>query len=859
MPAVSNVVKKEWSPVGPAKGGLFTNSTSHDNNSDSTKFITNAVINANTWVCAPYYTGFGSALPAAGTCDSLEVFNRYLGNSQALTSSVISGFSNTAGGGAVWNQTAGVLIRGPATPMPTTGNGKFCFATVKNRLYMASGTDLPAISPTASVASCYSWGVAAQTQNLTYQIVASNQLGNTNNAGVLGGTQGVGTVSGGTTLTWSSGVKFDYFQPNATIYVNGVYNTIASVTSSTVLVLSISASNVSSPFSYAPTGMIGNAAYTNSSASFTTWAPPGSLPVFTQPGPPQIPPNGAPAFVAGGASPATPVTKYNISSILSNTTGTITPNFPSSGAGTLNTQINISNITFDNGRSYQYAVSYYNPTTGHVSNTSPILNVRDGPPNCNNVSITISNIVCTNDTTNYTKIILWRSAVGGAQLFPLAILNNNTGNAAGQTITYTDFQGDDTVVTSGSVAGGPGAVSAPPFGQNSPPPTDLNFIAYWDGRFWGASNGTIGILFFSCRVDVNTADTTVGVPEECWPAIFTRAIPEADGRITGLRTVGNTLCVLTDNNIYTVSGSQYTDYTLTRVPAKGRGTSHFATTVIPAGDLGTDDVLVHFGNDSRLYFLGSSGDFPISYPIQNAIGQYPGNVTANGVVMSVIHNGTSGYVVMGLPSTAVQQGEYWYDLERQVWFFVDTGIMNGAVSAASRVEGLYAGVVTTFFGVPTSVYSTGCGYIKYASGGPNTLGVLTNAVVPSGMDRLDDKILEAVIVYTNYTGTMTVNAYWDTAVSANDASPFTTTTPSSVLTETLNTGNYQAYFESSDARLFMPQNVSGSGGANITARGRVFQFGAILNSVSVGDGNAVRKIVAIFGNTQAAPAMGGNV
>jgi hypothetical protein len=448
-------------------------------------------------------------------------------------------------------------------------------------------------------------------------------------------------------------------------------------------------------------------------------------------------------------------------------------------------------------------------------------------------------------------------------MFPLAILNNNTGNAAGQTITYTDFQGDDTVVQAGAVTGGPGSVSAPPYGPtggtNLPPPPDLNFIQYWDGRFWGASSTQVGILFFSCRVDANTSDTTVGVPEECWPLLFTRAIPESDGRITGLRTVGNTLVVLTDNNIYTVTGNQYNTYGLVRVPAKGHGTSHFATCVIPAGDLGTDDVLVHFGNDSRLYFLGSSGDFPISYPIQNAIGLYPGNVTAQGVTLSVVHNGTSGYVVMGLPSTAAQPGEYWYDLERQAWFLVANGALSSGNGASARIEGLYNGTITTFVGFPTTAYSTGVGYIKYGSGSSTTMGVRTNAVVPGGTDRLNDKMLDAVIVYSTYTGTMTVSAYWDQSVSSFDANPFSPPSANCKLTEVLPTGNYQAYIESADARLFVPQSVSGSGGANILARGRVFQFSAVLSSVSVGDGNAVRKIVGIWSNTQAQAAQGANV
>jgi hypothetical protein len=801
-----------WIPRGEGKGGTFTNASYHDMVKDSTYKVTSAYVQHNAWLPEGTYVNLQNALVNPVT--SLHIFNRYSGLTQTLSSQIICGVPATP---AVYNSIGPALIRGAATPMPLTGNGRFCFATVKNRLYMANGTDAPAISAAATASSCIPWGFAAQAPNLGYQIAA---VGTGTNATVLGGTQGTcnTTAVANSVCTWVSGPNFQYLKVGQVIYVNGVFWTINTWVSNTQITLSGNAGALAGvPFSANPTGLSGAVNVTGS-------VPGPALNTFTNfngaAGP--VLNTGAvvagnPIYVSTGASGVTPTVKYTVASITGAYAGTTTVvNAEAVGAVTRAGQINFGNIAFE-GASYLYGVSYYNPTSGHVSNLSPILSVKDGAPLNSNVSITLSNIVATNDTS-YTKIIIWRSAKGGSNLFPLAVLNNDTGNTAGNTITYTDTLSDDTAL--GTVANGPGKVVAPR-GENAQPPSDLNFIAYWDGRFWGASQTQIGLLFFSGRSAGNNEDVSVGVPEECWPTNFTRVIPESDGRITGLRTVGNNLFVLTDNNIYAVIGNSRDTYGLTRVSAKGNGTSHFATCVLPAEDTNSTDVLVHFGNDSRLYFLfGSGGDFPVSYAIQDQLA----GIAASQVSVGLLHAYQTTYIVLLTPA-----GQFFYDLERKIW------LKEGAFSAVSFFEGLYSGQITPLYGTNAGGVYQG----QLSVGSPPAVTVWTNTLSPGEGDRKDDKALLAVGIYYNAPTSITVSAVIDG-----------TTYPCQ---EVANTGAYSAYFEASDARIFMPRSISGG---PTTGMGRLFSF--VVQYTPVSFAESLYEIRGLWTFDQSPETAGGN-
>ncbi len=824
MPAASKAIKMSWIPRGDSKGGYFSNATYHDMVPDSTYTLSGAYVKANAWT--PFLNGTAVQTGLPGFITTLDIFNRYSGNSQALTSSIISGITDDgAGKSRVVNSTTTAIIRSSATAQPTTGTGRHVFAPVKNRLYMANGTDIPVISPDASAGSCIPWGFNPQTPNLTYQIASP---GTGANAGVLGGTQGTCNVAG-TTVTSFTGPNFQYFQVNAPIYINGVLCQITTWTNATTIVVSKSAAiaNGNWPFSYAPTGLnSATTTYTTANGNFAAWA--AGLPLNATTGTLTAVIPGNPLYVAVGgvAATITPSVKYGMTAVTGAATGTFTPvEAEAALAGTVrNSQINTSNISFE-GAVYQYGVSYYNPTSGHVTNLSPILAVPNGAPNNNGVSVTISNIVCTNDTA-YTKIILWRSAKGGSNLFPLFILNNDTGNAAGNTITYTDFLGDDTAL--GTASNGPGKVVAPR-GENSPPPVDLNYIAYWDGRFWGTSQTQIGLLFFSGRSAGNNEDISVGVAEECWPLNFTRAVPEADGRITGLRTVGNNLFVLTDNNIYAVVGNAQTNYGLSRVSSKGNGAAHFATCVLPAEDVNSTDVMVHYGNDRRIYFLfGSGGDFCISYPIQNELDALGwSSASAN---LSVWHTSVSTFVVLTFPGSY----RYMYDVERKIWLktlfqYYGTGMC----------EGLYSGALVQLYTDGPGSALKGVGLDNQAVGSPLAYTLYTNIVSPGGPEhQKDEKVLQSVVIYTNDPANLSV------LVGVDGKTPVG-------LTAVPTTGQYSAYREFGDAYTYVLNASAGAG----TGSGRLFQF-VIANAAPNNFTSAIYQITATWSLNQSAEAIG---
>jgi hypothetical protein len=764
----------------------------------------------------------------SGFVTTLEVFYRYTGNSQALVSSLISGITNDgAGKSKVVNQTTGAVIRSSATLQPTTGTGRYVFSTVKNRLYMANGTDIPAISADATANSTIPWGFSPQTPALTYQIAAP---GTGTNALILGGTQGTCNTTNAvnSVVTWVSGPNFEYFKTGQTIYINGVFATIAVWSSATQVVLDRNLGALGGvPFSYAPTGLsgvVGDAAtnLNTGNGAFTTWTGAalnaGSVII------------GDPMYLSTGGFGAgfVPTVKYSLTSIGGAANGTFSPVLAEAAVvnAKRQAQINFGPMTFENG-SYQYGVSYFNTTSGHVTNLSPILAVKDGAPNNANVTVTISNIIATNDP-NYTKIILWRSARGGSNLFPLTILNNNTGNAAGSTITYTDILGDDTAL--GTATNGPGKVVAPR-GENAPPPADLNLIAYWQGRFWGVSQTQIGLLFFSARSAGNNEDISVGVPEECWPLNFTRAIPESDGRITGLRTVGDNLFVLTDNSIYAVVGSTKDDYGLSKVSSKGKGTAHFATCVIPGEDVNSTDVMVHFGNDGRLYFLfGSGGDFCVSYALQD---RFDGlGATSANVNLGTIHTSVSTFIMVGIGTSAL----YLYDIERKIWTISPPIDGVAGFGPTAYVEGLFNGTVTQFYGNGVTVFKG-----NQNTGTPPAYTVLTNFTPFVTEDRKGNKTLQSLTVYTNE------NAANISALAFIDQS----STPIT-LTQVPASGSYAAaYHEYPDAVMFVPQ---------VVAAGRLFQFQVTVTpSAFFNYGSATYEIMAAAAYEQSDEAKGANL
>jgi hypothetical protein len=425
------------------------------------------------------------------------------------------------------------------------------------------------------------------------------------------------------------------------------------------------------------------------------------------------------------------------------------------GSGTIGSgwQVLLSLISWTAGNGLRYAVSYYNPVTGHTSNISPILDVSDGAPNNDSTRVTINNIVGTNDA-QYTKIIIWRSGHGGGILFPRDTINNNYSGGGG---TYTDTINTDTIL--GTVAGTPGPFPAPRF-INNPPPADLNFISYWDGRFWGASPSNPGLLYYSARNE--PAEVTVGVAEECWPLVNTLPVADSDGEITGTRVVADQLFISTGQKIYNIRGNAPGNYIMSAVSSKGIGGSHFSMTTLPGEDNNSGDVLAHMGNDGKLYFLyGPGGDVSYSLPIQDQFRLTTGPKSASQFVVSMFHSSKGTYVAVGDLSNHLYT--YLFDVDRKWWFKMtipayalgegktqNDGYIFVFADPASKV-------MKTAFDDSSSTLSTG-------------YRLTTNIQSPQGTSRADNKQLQFVeIVGTNLSGAV-VTAVVDGAAPSSFSS-----------------------------------------------------------------------------------------
>lgn len=391
--------------------------------------------------------------------------------------------------------------------------------------------------------------------------------------------------------------------------------------------------------------------------------------------------------------------------IVSTTTGVITTTINVPAAATKDVQVFYGNLTWTTqGPSYAYA--YYNPTTGHISNIGPVLTVSE--QNQKNVNIAIRGIQGTNDATNYTRIVLFRTQMdSGGTLTPLFLDSAHGGtatidasgmivnNTAG-TLTYFDGQPNSKLGTT------LGAFPAPTI--NDPPPSDIKYMEYWDQRVWANTSS----LPWRLRYSGDGGQIPLGVPEECWPAANFLDAAATDGIITGMRVVGDTLLVCTDKNIYYVSSSGGA-YRLLKLSSRGRGVEHFAIDEHPGDTTSESASAVYVSRDKRLWrhFPGGRVE-DIGYQIQDKLDASP-NV-ANAYLVKVLATRKSWLLCLGIKDGSnAQYNFFFYDFDTRAWYDWGYGAI-GSANPGYCVSGGYnygTGVNDLLVGHPTNpnVYS----------------------------------------------------------------------------------------------------------------------------------------------------------
>ena len=307
-----------------------------------------------------------------------------------------------------------------------------------------------------------------------------------------------------------------------------------------------------------------------------------------------------------------------------------------------------------------YAYAWYDPTTGHISNISPIfgptgtgtevgvqINVDVGqisyPPN---TTLHPNGGAATSPYPRFTHILFFRTlASGGSTLYPIGSLSPTIPDPADPSITTfnPEWKGlPDQVITSIPPAGTgnywrdnsrdsdlliSGALRAPQFTNGKPRivqngqetllfPKDM---AYWDGRLWIAATQDPGAIHYSC----DRVQCPFGVPEESFPDTNVLRIPAEDGCVRGMKLIGERLLVTTERWAYTIAGNNESNYRLVRVSTRmGSVGTYQMDEFVPEVE-GEPAIVVFIASDSRVYAMPLGGQAVwISRDIQTVLDSY---------------------------------------------------------------------------------------------------------------------------------------------------------------------------------------------------------------------------------------------
>lgn len=297
---------------------------------------------------------------------------------------------------------------------------------------------------------------------------------------------------------------------------------------------------------------------------------------------------------------------YTIATVTGGTTLTLTEKFKEATAAyAYNIYIGIGE--WINPPRYCYA--YRNPTTGHLSNVSPVLEITERDQSGRTITITIAGSAENTTAYNngYTQIQLFRSAKNAYTLVALNefLNNNNTGSAITYVETAAKFA--DTYLTD----------LLAPFSSNGVPPSGMSSIAFHQDRMWGLTREG-RLRFTPARFEI-----AYGVAVECWPVattiadeaaarIYSRQVPAPPSGllVVGASSTSEALIVQTSKGDYSIDGFNSLNFHLFPLKTRKSGGYQYS-----ACDFDGD--LVQFYRDKRL--LAFPGRIDIGKDIQDKL------------------------------------------------------------------------------------------------------------------------------------------------------------------------------------------------------------------------------------------------
>lgn len=234
----------------------------------------------------------------------------------------------------------------------------------------------------------------------------------------------------------------------------------------------------------------------------------------------------------------------------------------------------------------RYVYAFRNPSTGHLSNVSPVLEITEQNQFGRTITITIAGSAENTAAFNngYTQIQLFRTALNAYTLVALNefLANNNAGSAIVYTETVAKFS--DAYLTD----------LLAPFDQNGVPPIGLSCLVSHLDRLWG--------IGFDGRLRFTPApfELSYGVAIEAWPTVpqFARVVPAPPSGllIVGGASVSEAIVIQTAKGDYSIDGFDPLTFSLFRLKTRHSGGFLYSASTV-------DGALIEFYRDKRLLYL----------------------------------------------------------------------------------------------------------------------------------------------------------------------------------------------------------------------------------------------------------------
>lgn len=294
----------------------------------------------------------------------------------------------------------------------------------------------------------------------------------------------------------------------------------------------------------------------------------------------------------------------------------------------------------------RYCYAYRNPTTGHLSNVSPVLEITEQNQNGRTLTVTIAGSAenTTAYTNGYTQIQLFRSAKNAYTLVAINefLANNNTGSAITYVETAAKFS--DTYLTD----------LLAPFDQNGVPPSGLSCLVFHQDRMWALTmDGRLRFTPAPFELDY-------GVAAEAWPSLpqFSRRVPEAKGMlVVGATSTSEAIVVQTAKGDKSVDGFNPLNFNVFGMRTRKSGGFLYSAVDV-------DGTLVEFYRDKRL--MAFPGGTDVGIAIQDKLNAVRKSLLSK-VRLHWFAEGSRNLLLLSVPSAAgstVNDYTYVFDLDK---------------------------------------------------------------------------------------------------------------------------------------------------------------------------------------------------